>query len=242
MTDQKEKNYFTILNSVDVSTKIEQKDKLSYLSWTWAWSELLKKYPEATYEILHYENNLPYVYDEFTGFMVFTEVTIEGITRKMWLPVMNGANKAMRKIKYDYTTKHGQKEVEAATMFDINKTIMRCLVKNIAMFGLGLYIYAGEDLPEKVEISEEEKKKQKDQRDKKQSENLIALSSKLSSFDSVAEIDAYLNDPIDGKPDKTRSGQLKLMSEENAAQALTLINNAKLNLSDHEEDNSEFPM
>ena len=79
---------------------------------------------------------------------MFTKVTINGITKEMWLPVMDSKNKAMKKEPYTYTTKYGEKTVESATMFEINKTIMRCLVKNLAMFGLGLYIYAGEDLPE----------------------------------------------------------------------------------------------
>jgi hypothetical protein len=61
---------------------------------------------------------------------------------------MDGANKSMLKKPYSYKTKYGDKTVEAATSFDVNKTIMRCLVKNLAMFGLGLYIYAGEDLPD----------------------------------------------------------------------------------------------
>jgi hypothetical protein len=80
--------------------------------------------------------------------MVMTEVTIEEQTLEMWLPVMDGANKAMKNKPYSYTTRYGEKSVEAATMFDINKTLMRCLVKNLAMFGMGIYIYAGEDLPE----------------------------------------------------------------------------------------------
>ena len=80
--------------------------------------------------------------------MCHTEVTIEGETLEMWLPVMDGANKSMLKKPYTYQTKYGEKTVEAATSFDINKTIMRCLVKNLAMFGMGIYIYAGEDLPE----------------------------------------------------------------------------------------------
>lgn len=80
--------------------------------------------------------------------MCHTEVTIEGETLEMWLPVMDGANKSMLKKPYTYKTKYGDKAVEAATSFDVNKTIMRCLVKNLAMFGLGLYIYAGEDLPD----------------------------------------------------------------------------------------------
>ena len=142
-------NYFIKLNNIDCSKKIEQKNGLSYLSWAWAWGELKKKHPNATYVIKKFgENNLPYVYDEKTGYMVFTEMTIENITHEMWLPVMDGANKAMKQQAYEYKTKYGVKTCEAADMFDINKTIMRCLVKNIAMFGLGLYIYAGEDLRE----------------------------------------------------------------------------------------------
>jgi hypothetical protein len=80
--------------------------------------------------------------------MCHTSVTIEGETLEMWLPVMDGKNKSMKKKSYSYSTKYGEKQVEGATTFDINKTIMRCLVKNLAMFGLGIYIYAGEDLPE----------------------------------------------------------------------------------------------
>jgi hypothetical protein len=70
----------------------------------------------------------------------------------MWLPVMDGKNKAMKREAYKYMTKFGEKSVEAFTMFDVNKAIMRCLTKNLAMFGLGLYIYAGEDLPEGYEV------------------------------------------------------------------------------------------
>ena len=66
----------------------------------------------------------------------------------MWLPVMDGANKSMLKRSYTYSTRFGDKTVESATTFDINKTMMRCLVKNLAMFGMGIYIYANEDLPE----------------------------------------------------------------------------------------------
>ena len=72
-------------------------------------------------------------------------------TRECWLPVMDSKNRAMLKESYEITTKSGKVVVEKATMFDVNKTIMRCLVKNLAMFGLGLYVYAGEDLPETIE-------------------------------------------------------------------------------------------
>jgi len=79
--------------------------------------------------------------------MCHTKVTAEGESHVMWLPVMDGANKAQQIDSYTYETRYGQKTCEGATMFDINKTIMRCLVKNLAMFGLGINIYAGEDLP-----------------------------------------------------------------------------------------------
>ena len=143
---------FEELNAINVNDKTEKKKsggtELTYLSWTWAWAEVKKRYPDAHYEIMMHDG-LPYVYDENTGYMVFTTVTIDGISHMMWLPVMDGANKAMKSKPYTYSTKYnGEKTVEAATMFDVNKTIMRCLVKNLAMFGLGLYIYAGEDLPE----------------------------------------------------------------------------------------------
>ena len=145
---KKDISIFDRLSSINVNNKTEKKKDLTYLSWSFAWAEVLKIYPNATYKILRYENNLPYLYDENTGYMVFTEVTIECKTLEMWLPVMDGANKAMKNKSYTYSTKYGDKTCEAATMFDINKTIMRCLVKNIGMFGLGIYIYSGEDLPE----------------------------------------------------------------------------------------------
>jgi hypothetical protein len=144
-------NVFETLNKIDVKSKVEKKKNLTYLSWAWAWAEVKKKYPLATYEIFKDEQNKPYIYDEKLGYMCFTKVTIEDETLEMWLPVMDGANKAMKDLGYTYTTKFGDKKVEPASMFDINKTIMRCLVKNLAMFGMALYIYAGEDLPEEPE-------------------------------------------------------------------------------------------
>lgn len=158
------KTPFETLYYIDVSDNVETKKSgkttLSYLSWTWAWAEFAKRFPNATYEIEKFEapdgTKRPYIYDENTGYMVFTNVTIDGLTHEMWLPVMDGANKAMKSKPYKYMTKYnGEKSVEAASMFDVNKTIMRCLVKNLAMFGLGLYIYSGEDLPEVDEKAKE---------------------------------------------------------------------------------------
>lgn len=145
---------FAELLKINVSSKIEKKVGQPYLSWTWAWSEFKKACPDATYKIIKQDTGLPFVYDPATGYMVFTTVTVKDITHEMWLFVMNGANKAMKTDAYTYTNNYNQKKtVEAASMFDINKTLMRCLTKNIAMFGLGLYIYAGEDLPEPEPIN-----------------------------------------------------------------------------------------
>ena len=136
---EKKKSVFERLSAINVNEHVEKKKDLTYLSWAWAWAVTKRECPDATYKIL------PTDYDEALGFMCQTEVTIEGETLGMWLPVMDGANRSMR--KGEYTGKYG-KTVDAATTFDINKTLMRCLVKNLAMFGLGIYIYAGEDLPE----------------------------------------------------------------------------------------------
>ena len=148
---------FEELLKLNVNDKVEKKGQgrnaLSYLSWTYAWAEFKKAYPDAKYRVLKDESGIPY-FNSNEGAMCYTEVSANGETHEMWLPVMNGANKAMKDKPYTYkvkdynTGKLIDKTVEPFTMFDVNKTIMRCLVKNLAMFGLGLYIYSGEDLPE----------------------------------------------------------------------------------------------
>ena len=139
---EKELTTFEKLSAINVNAKAEKKNNLTYLSWAWAWSEVKKVCPDATYQMGETE------YDEALGFMCHSSVTIDGETLSMWLPVMDGANKSMKKEPYSFTTRYGEKQVAGATMFDVNKTMMRCLVKNLAMFGMGIYIYAGEDMPE----------------------------------------------------------------------------------------------
>ena len=141
---------FQELYSLNVNEHVEQKQGLSYLSWAYAWAEFKKIYPDATYEVKKDESGRCYFGDEQIGYMVYTSVTAGGLTYEMWLPVMDNNNKAMKLNAYTYSTRGGEKSVEAVSMFDINKAVMRCLVKNLAMFGLGLYIYAGEDLPEDI--------------------------------------------------------------------------------------------
>ena len=145
------RNIFNELYELNVNKFVEKKDtgkvKLSYLSWTFAWKEIKSRFPTASYEVVKFDGGLPYTYDPNTGYMVYTRVTIEGITHEMWLPVMDSHNCAMLAEPYEVKTKYSSFRVDRCTMFDVNKTIMRCLTKNLAMFGLGLYIYAGEDLP-----------------------------------------------------------------------------------------------
>jgi len=146
---EKTKSVFETLSAINVNDKAEKKSGLTYLSWAWAWGEVKKIYPDAIYHIVRCPvSQAVYSFDADLGYMVMTSVTIQEQTLQMWLPVMDGANKAMKNVSYDYTTRYGDKSVEQASMFDINKTLMRCLVKNLAMFGLGHYIFAGEDLPE----------------------------------------------------------------------------------------------
>ena len=153
--DERRAIMFNALKNLDLSNKCEKRDQLTYLSWANAWSEFKSAYPSATYRILKNENGLPYFSDPDLGIMVFTEVTVDDVTHQMWLPVMDSKNKAMKLEPYTYSVWNNfkkafeEKTVQGASMFDINKTLMRCLVKNLAMFGLGLYIFQGDDLPEK---------------------------------------------------------------------------------------------
>lgn len=196
-------NIFEKLSKINVNDKTENKNGLTYLSWAWAWQEFKKVYPEATYEIKRNEQGLPYIYDEKLGYMVFTEVTVEKLTHEMWLPVMDSANKAMKNKPYTYKVKeykYGkatgniiEKTVEAATMFDINKTIMRCLTKNLAMFGLGIYIYAGEDLPEenledkKINKTQEDALRDLIKNNKLENDNVISILEKYN-YKKLADI------------------------------------------------------
>ena len=123
-------NYFSKLNAINVSEHIEKKGGYSYLSWPFAIAQLRQFDPSATWEVRRFEG-LPYLNTD-AGVFVEVAVTIQGITLSQIHPVLDGRNRP----------------IPAPTVFDINTSIQRCLVKAIALHGLGLYIYAGEDLPE----------------------------------------------------------------------------------------------
>ena len=135
-------NYFTVLNAVNCSDKTEKKNGLTYLSWAWDWAEIKKRHPDASYTVYENRDGLNYHHDGKTAW-VKTGVTVNGLEHIEYLPVMDHRNKSIA--------------LNALTSFDVNKTIQRSLTKACARHGLGLYIYAGEDLPESAEPEPEHK-------------------------------------------------------------------------------------
>lgn len=131
MTEQV--NYFRTLNAIDVNDHTEQKANLTYLSWAWAWTEIKSLYPDTMYTIYENKDGWNYHTDGKTCW-VKTGVTCNGIEHIEYLPVMDHRNKSI--------------PAGNVTSFDVNKAIQRSLTKAVARHGLGLYIYAGEDLPE----------------------------------------------------------------------------------------------
>lgn len=136
---------FKQVYAINVNEWTEKKNNLTYLSWANAWAKFVEVYPNAKYVILKDENGLPLFGSAEFGYMVYTTVTVEELTHEMWLPVMDFRNKAIKN----------------PDMFDVNKAVMRCLTKNLAMFGLGLYIYAGEDVPNEDDKDKAEEKEMK---------------------------------------------------------------------------------
>ena len=126
-------NYFNDLYAVNVNGHTEKKNNLTYLSWAWAWGEIKKRHPDATYTVYENAEGWNYHTDGRTCW-VKTGVTVNGIEHIEYLPVMDYKNKSI--------------PVENVTSYDVNKSIQRSLTKACARHGLGLYIYAGEDLPE----------------------------------------------------------------------------------------------
>ena len=127
-------NVFNILDKVDVSAKSEKKGMFTYLSWAWAVRELLRVAPDATWEVHEWGmegNRQPYMQTE-AGCFVKVSVAVNGVTREQVHPVLDNRNKP----------------IKTPDAFQVNTSIQRCLAKAIALHGLGLYIFAGEDLPD----------------------------------------------------------------------------------------------
>lgn len=195
------------LSNIDTSDMVEVKwpKKLKYITWSKAWAVVKKLYPDANYSVVEYQslygNMTPYCFDPILGYIVKTTVTIGAQTIPMLQVVMDGANKSKKDVDYEYEVKEYQsnvlktKYVEQANMFDINTTIMRCLVKNIAMFGLGINLYTGEDLPA-IEDDEVVKPAQAPEESKKEAPALPTTNKAVKKKEIVAEGTAAIMDDI----------------------------------------------
>jgi hypothetical protein len=128
-----EKSTFAVLNAINCNEHTEKKNGLTYLSWAWAWQMVKANFPDATYTIYENRDGWNYHTDGRTCW-VKTGVTIGGLEYIEDLPVMDSRNRSI--------------PFESVTSFDVNKAIQRSLTKACARHGLGLYIYAGEDLPD----------------------------------------------------------------------------------------------
>lgn len=140
--ENNKKSIFETLNTINVSGKTEKKNGLTYLSWAYAWGELCKVYPTATYKVHERDTQwgpCNYFTDGRTAW-VKVSVTIGDLTHTEMLPIMDYRNKSI--------------PLDKVTSCDANKAIQRCITKAVARFGLGLYVYAGEDLPSSVEYSD----------------------------------------------------------------------------------------
>ena len=135
---EKQISVFETLNKINVNEHTEKKNGLTYLSWAWAWAEVKKHYPTAFYTIYENAQGMNYHTDGRTCW-VKTGVTIEGLEHIEYLPVMDFRNASIA--------------ADKVTSFDVNKAIQRSLTKAVARHGLGLYIYAGEDLPEDAAVA-----------------------------------------------------------------------------------------
>lgn len=176
---EKQKNYFEQLNDVNVSGKTEQKGNLTYLSWVFAWGEVKKRFPDANYTIYERETQygpVNYFTDGRTCW-VKTGVTIAGLEHIEELYVMDYKNNSIT--------------LDKITSQDVNKAIQRSITKAIARHGLGLYIYAGEDLPEAEREAREKETIEKTEA--KQAEELEKIDAKMAKGEVKKESGVVIN-------------------------------------------------
>ena len=227
MTETKE-SVFETLSKIDVSGHVEKKMGLSYLSWAWCWQTLKTTYPDTPvpkitkykemlltkngYELT--DREVPYLTTP-TGTMVEVTVSIKGVDYTQSLYVMDNRNKV----------------VVNPTIGQINKTIQRCTVKAIAMAGLGLNLYAGEDLP-MGDISEQDKKKAEQKR--KQSEQKARLQTVLGEYrellPKVAEAYETTTGEIEEQVKQTAESEIKNFDKMPAINRGARMNNILKNM------------
>lgn len=212
--DKDTSNYFSELNKIDVNDKIEKKNGLSYLSWAYAWGELKKRYPDSNYTIYENAQGWNYHTDGRTAW-VKTGVTVCGVEHVEELPVMDYRNNSI--------------PLDKITSFDVNKAIQRSLTKAVARHGLGLYIYAGEDLPEEKATAE------------------VKAPAKTAAKDPIADARAKYQELIEyckenGHDIKEVAKIYNLNSKSTAAEFKTALNRLVLGDSRREaSSNNDFP-
>ena len=157
MAESKEKSIFDILNAVNVSDKTEKKNGLTYLSWAWAWGEVKKRFPSTSYTVIKNEEGCIYHTDGRTAW-VEVEVNINDLTQREILPIMDYRNNSI--------------PLDKVTSMDAVRSIQRAVTKCIGRFGLGLYIYAGEDLPEEETVADASQTAQKASRTAKKEQEV----------------------------------------------------------------------
>jgi hypothetical protein len=164
-----------ILLKLNVNDHTEKKQNLTYLSWAWAWQQALLADPNATFRVHTFstaKDGASPVMEIGDSGMVWVDVTLMGKTRTGFLPIMD----------------HRNKPISEPDSFQVNTALMRCLTKTLALFGLGLYIYAGEDLP----FDEEEKPV--DREDKQSDPNLMLFAEKMIEMVTIADNSSQLRE------------------------------------------------
>lgn len=187
---------FEELNRINISSKVEKKNKLSYLSWAWAWGELKTRYPLANSKVYEREDGRNYFDDGRTAWVKVSVTICDETGNELehieYLPVMNYNNQSI--------------PIDKLTSFDVNKSIQRAITKAIARHGLGLYIYAGEDLPE------EDEGKKYTHKDKGEIAYVDLIRNEVSRLtdggkdkDSLVDIEKAIGFPLSEMPSKTPS-------------------------------------
>lgn len=214
-------NTFQSLLSIDVSKWVEKKGKFSYLSWSYAVAELMKHAPDATWDVIRFPlPDAPHLFVPYcatpTGHFVEVAVTVGGKTLSQIHPVIDERNQTIASPKAD----------------QINKSIMRCLVKAIALHGLGLNIYAGEDLPLE-EAPPPPPERMSDKWSEMQKRSVSLANSIIYDFTTADEL-AYAATQIPEMADPSPKGQLiakaldLLISEKSGSKDTVSDDDAKL--------------
>ena len=214
MAESKEKSVFEILNAVDVNSKKDTRNGLTYLSWAWAWSEVKKRFPDVNYKVYENDMGFPYHTDGRTAW-VKCGVTIQGVEQIEYLSIMDYRNNSI--------------PLEKVTSVDVIKTIQRCVTKAIGRFGLGLYIYAKEDLPEDAGEANEEKASEKSQKAsktaKKDQEVKQPVQELPSDYCTICRL------PVTDWDGKTKSGDPVHYSKEDIISRSTTVYHAPVCMS-----------